>query len=124
MPEIREQGVNNVKFLVRFVLVSILLILTLTGHGATQTVQTSIQNTTNNSEPNVNQSLDKTALLSSMNLNTSAFKNMGDLAFVWQGLLWVLDGKSGEVNQITNSGEVNGYGWGADYLDREKPGNH
>ncbi len=55
---------------------------------------------------------DKT--ISSMNLNTVAFKNQGDLAFVWEGLLYVLDGKTGEVRQLTYSGKAQHPAWSHD----------
>lgn len=56
--------------------------------------QTTTDHPSNNSVPNA---------LGSMNLNAAAFKNMGDLAFVWQGMLWLLDGKTGETRQLSNS---------------------
>lgn len=37
-------------------------------------------------------------------VNTAAFKDQGDLAFIRQGLLYALDGGTGEVKQLTESG--------------------
>lgn len=42
----------------------------------------------------------------SPDINPAAFKDLGNLAFVWQGLLYVLDGKTGEARQLTESGKA------------------
>jgi len=76
--------------------------------------RTSTDPPNSSSTTNTNESQEKSALLSSMDLNTAAFKNRGDLAFVWQGLLYVLDGKTGEVRQLTNSGKAQHPAWSHD----------
>lgn len=108
------------------------LLLVLTGCGSSQIGQTSANkssansvsvikppqsapdNTNVNSANNVNQSQDNISSLSAMNINTAVFKNMGDLAFVWQGLLYVLDGKTGELKQLTSSGHAQHPAWSYD----------
>jgi len=47
-------------------------------------------------------------------VNTAAFKDQGDLAFVRQGLLYTLDGETGEVKQLTESGRVLQPAWSHD----------
>ncbi|OPY57658.1 MAG: translocation protein TolB [Pelotomaculum sp. PtaU1.Bin035] len=47
-------------------------------------------------------------------VNTAAFKEQGDLAFVRQGLLYALDGETGEVKQLTGSGRALQPAWSHD----------
>jgi len=47
-------------------------------------------------------------------VNAAAFKGQGDLAFVRQGLLYTLDGKTGEVRQLTGSGRALQPAWSHD----------
>lgn len=47
-------------------------------------------------------------------VNAAAFKDQGNLAFIWQGLLYVLDGGSGEVKQLTQSGQALRPRWSPD----------
>jgi Tol biopolymer transport system component len=47
-------------------------------------------------------------------VNTAAFKGLGDLAFTRQGLLHVLDGETGEVKQLTESGRALQPAWSHD----------
>jgi hypothetical protein len=47
-------------------------------------------------------------------VNAAAFKNQGDLAFVWQDLLYRLEGKSGDVKQLTDSGKASRPVWSHD----------
>lgn len=47
-------------------------------------------------------------------VNAAAFKSQGDLAFVWQDLLYHLDGKSGAVQQLTDSGKASRPVWSHD----------
>lgn len=47
-------------------------------------------------------------------VNPAAFKDQGDLAFVWQDLLYILDGKTGEVRQITGAGRALHPAWSYD----------
>ena len=47
-------------------------------------------------------------------VNTDAFRDQGDLAFVHEGLLYVLDGKTGEVKQLTGSGRALQPAWSHD----------
>ncbi|EGW35880.1 PD40 domain-containing protein [Desulfosporosinus sp. OT] len=89
------------KFPVR--LVMSLLVLVITGCGSIQRVQTPMDQPSESSVIDVNQGQDNSAILSPKNLNAAAFKNMGDLAFIWEGLLFTLDGKTGEVKQLTYS---------------------
>lgn len=103
------------KRLTRSAVSYLLLVLALTGCGSTQSGQTSkVNSAAGLASVAINQSSDNTVLLSSMNLNREAFKNMGDLAFVWQGLLYVLDGKTGEVKQLTNFGNAQHPIWSHD----------
>lgn len=51
---------------------------------------------------------------SSPEVNPTAFKDQGDLAFVWQGLLYTLDGNTGEVKQLTESGQARQPLWSPD----------
>lgn len=53
-----------------------------------------------------NQSLSQTAMESSLNLNATVLEKRGDLAFTWQGLLYLLYGDTGELKQLTNSGQA------------------
>ncbi|MHB8077593.1 TolB family protein [Desulfosporosinus fructosivorans] len=64
----------------------------------------------------VNQSLNlsQTALESSLNLKATVLKNRGDLAFTWQGLLYLLYGDTGELKQLTNSGKAYYPAWSFD----------
>ncbi|EHQ90728.1 PD40 domain-containing protein [Desulfosporosinus youngiae] len=55
-----------------------------------------------------------TAAGAGMNLNGAAFKNRGDLAFIWRGILYVLYGGSGEVKQLSDSGQAFYPTWSAD----------
>jgi len=84
-----------VKLLTRLIIVCLCLVTALTGCESAQMAQKSNDN--GNPPTNANQSPNTTAILSSMNLNTQVFKNQGDLAFVWQGLLYVLNGKTGHM---------------------------
>ncbi|ATW25095.1 S-layer homology domain-containing protein [Candidatus Formimonas warabiya] len=59
-------------------------------------------------------------------INTAAFKEQGDLAFIWQGLLYAFDGKTGEVKQLTGSGRAVQPAWSHDgqwlaYIDVTDP---
>lgn len=56
----------------------------------------------------------RTAAEAGMNLNGAAFRNRGDLAFTWQGILYALYGESGEVKQLTDSGQAFYPAWSAD----------
>jgi len=47
-------------------------------------------------------------------VNTTAFKDQGLLAFVWQGLLYTLDGQTGEVKAVTESGQALYPAWSPD----------
>lgn len=47
-------------------------------------------------------------------VNAAAFKGQGDLAFVRQDLLYTLDGKTGEVRQLTGSGRALHPAWSHD----------
>ncbi|MDF9408393.1 MAG: translocation protein TolB [Pelotomaculum sp. PtaB.Bin013] len=47
-------------------------------------------------------------------VNTAAFKDQGDLAFIRQGLLYALDGETGEVKQLTGSGRALQPAWSYD----------
>jgi Tol biopolymer transport system component len=47
-------------------------------------------------------------------VNAAAFKNQGDLAFVWRDLLYRLEGKSGDVKQLTDSGKASRPTWSHD----------
>lgn len=51
---------------------------------------------------------------SSPEVNPTAFKDQGDLAFVWQGLLYTLDDNTGEVKQLTESGQARQPLWSPD----------
>lgn len=101
------------KFLTRLVLVILSFgVLTLTGCRTNQIAQSSQSSQTPTGKPigssgsDLKQSQNNTSMPGSMNLNMAAFKNMGDLAFVWQDLLYVLNGKTGEVKQHTESGKA------------------
>lgn len=116
-----------VKLLTRLIIVSLSLVTALTGCESVQMAQKSNDN--GNPSTNSNQSPNTTAILSSMNLNTQVFKNQGDLAFVWQGLLYILDGKTGEVKQLTNSGYAQHPAWSHDgewiaYISTNSPTNN
>lgn len=56
----------------------------------------------------------KTAAGAGMNLNGAVFKNRGDLAFTWRGILYILYGDSGEVKQLSDSGQAFYPTWSAD----------
>jgi Tol biopolymer transport system component len=43
-----------------------------------------------------------------------AFKGQGRLALVWRGLLYVIDGDTGEVGQLTDSGQASQPAWSYD----------
>ncbi|TEB10777.1 S-layer homology domain-containing protein [Pelotomaculum propionicicum] len=47
-------------------------------------------------------------------VNTAAFKDQGALAFIRQGLLYTLDGETGEVKQLTGSGRALQPAWSHD----------
>lgn len=47
-------------------------------------------------------------------VNTAVFKELGDLAFVRQGLLYMLNGETGEVRQLTESGRALQPAWSHD----------
>ncbi len=47
-------------------------------------------------------------------VKASAFKGQGRLAFVCQGLLYVLDGQTGEVRQLTDAGRASQPAWSHD----------
>jgi len=49
-----------------------------------------------------------------IDVNTAAFKDQGNLAFIWQGLLYTLDGETGEVKQLTESGRTLQPAWSHD----------
>lgn len=114
------------KFLACLITSSLLLVLT--GCGTAQTSQTSytspvsiikqLQSTTDNSNiisnAEQNQTQDSSVKFDPKNVNTSVFKDLGDLAFVWQGLLYVFDGKTGEIKQLTSSGNAQHPSWSHD----------
>jgi Tol biopolymer transport system component len=52
--------------------------------------------------------------ITSPDVNPAAFKDQGDLAFIWQDLLYTLDGATGEVKQLTESGQVSQPAWSHD----------
>lgn len=47
-------------------------------------------------------------------VNTAAFKDQGSLAFIWRDLLHTLDGETGEVKQLTDSGRSLQPSWSHD----------
>ncbi|MGI6493181.1 MAG: S-layer homology domain-containing protein [Pelotomaculum sp.] len=47
-------------------------------------------------------------------VNTAVFKGQGDLAFLRQGLLYMLDGETGEVRQLSESGRALQPAWSHD----------
>jgi len=47
-------------------------------------------------------------------VNAAAFKDQGLLAFVWQGILYTLDGQAGEVKAVTESGQALYPAWSPD----------
>lgn len=61
-----------------------------------------------------NQSIGQTAIQSSLNLNETVLKKRGDLAFIRQGLLYVLYGDTGELKQLTSSGKACYPAWSCD----------
>ncbi|MDQ7097021.1 hypothetical protein REC12_25840 [Desulfosporosinus sp. PR] len=60
------------------------------------------------------QSFDQKVVESSLNLNAAALKHEGDLAFTWQGLLYLLYGDTGELKQLTTSGQAYSPAWSFD----------
>lgn len=60
-------------------------------------------------------------------LDATAFKGLGDLAFVWDGLLYALDGETGRLTQLTKSGTALAPAWSSNgrwvaYLDITREG--
>lgn len=53
-------------------------------------------------------------LSNALDVNTAAFTDQGDLAFIRQGLLYTLDGATGEVKQLTESGRALQPAWSHD----------
>ena len=47
-------------------------------------------------------------------VNAAAFKGQGKLAFIWKGLLYNLDGSTGEVKQLTDTGKAIEPVWSSD----------
>ena len=47
-------------------------------------------------------------------VNIAAFRGQGHLAFLWGGLLYLLDGDRGSLRQITRSGQASGLAWSPD----------
>ncbi|KLU58980.1 protein TolB [Peptococcaceae bacterium CEB3] len=101
---------------VRFVTVSLLSIFILTGCGSIPMAKMSSNhpNSHSVSKGKANQVEDKDAVLNPKNPDAAAFKNMGDLAFVRKGLLYTLNGKTGEVKQLTYSGQASNPSWSRD----------
>ncbi|HBC92182.1 MAG TPA: hypothetical protein DCZ10_04555 [Pelotomaculum sp.] len=54
------------------------------------------------------------AMPNAPDVNTAAFKDQGDLAFIRQGLLYMLDGETGEVRPLTVSGKALQPAWSYD----------
>lgn len=47
-------------------------------------------------------------------VNPAALRGSGNLAFVWRGLIYTLDGKTGEIRQLTDSGRALHPAWSHD----------
>ncbi len=88
---------NTLKFTIVFLLIIALLVLAGCGDSKTMPVDLPRQDFTDSPQVNVN-----------------AFKGQGRMAFVWEGLLYVLDGDKGDLTRLSDIGQARWPKWSPD----------